>query len=90
MPFQISDDVSIILRLIRAVLVAVFALVALGFTVAMFWRDVQIPSFFDDWFGSWSEPKLTLVTLCVDAAAFFAVRAVQKSDAKFKRERKNH
>lgn len=84
MPAPIErEDTILVLRFVRAVAIALLALFALCVTVAMFWRDIALPSFFDEWLGSLSEGALTLLTLVVDLIAIFAVRATQRSEARF-------
>jgi hypothetical protein len=80
-----QDDDQILLRFMRATLLALLAIVALAITVAMFWRDVGITSsIFDLWFGEWSEPQLTAVAGTVDLALWGAVRMTQRSEARYR------
>lgn len=80
-----SDNAVTVLRFVRALALACFGVVALAVTVAMFWRDIALASFFDRWFGNWSEGSLTLLTVALDAALYIALRVTMKSEAKLKR-----
>ena len=79
---QESNDIMV--RFIRAVLLALFALVALAITVAMFWRDIGISSFFDVWFGELSESQLTALAGGADLALWGAVRMTQRSETRYR------
>jgi hypothetical protein len=84
-----SDDLILIIRFIRAVLLAMFALVALAITVAMMWRDATLPSFFDLWFGQWSDTQLTVLAGTIDLAAWGALIMTQQSEARYRQRSSN-
>jgi hypothetical protein len=83
-PLSEDDDLVIILRFLRAVALALFALATFAMTVAMFWRDMGIDSFFDSWFGEWSEAKLTVVAAAMGVASITALRITKKSDERYR------
>ncbi|MBN3760908.1 hypothetical protein [Burkholderia sp. Ac-20365] len=85
----LPEDVTLVLRFIRAVALALLALGALGLTLAMFWKDMGLSSYFDHWFGTWSDGALTILTIVVDALVFVALRATQKSEARLKQRQNN-
>lgn len=82
-----DDNLTIIVRFARAAALALFALVALGVTLAMFWRDAAVSSFFDNWFGEWSEPQLTALAGLTDLAMYGALRMTQRSEDRYRRSR---
>jgi hypothetical protein len=84
-----SPQDDIIVRFIRAVLLALFALVALAITVAMFWRDIGISSFLDVWFGELSESQLTALAGGAELALWGAVRMTQRSETRYRQRSSN-
>ncbi|MFP3637528.1 hypothetical protein [Paraburkholderia sp. SIMBA_054] len=90
LPFAPSEDVALVLRVVWTIVLAGISLVALAITVAMFWRDVGVASYFDHLFGTWSDGTLTCVTIVVDVLAIAAVRATQKSLASSRRKQSNN
>ncbi|MEM5440043.1 hypothetical protein [Paraburkholderia diazotrophica] len=83
-PLNEDDDFTVIMRFLRAVALVVLALATLAMTVAMFWRDMGIASFFDDWFGQWSEGKLTTVAGVMAIVSIVALRVTQKSEDRYR------
>ena len=83
MPSPQEDD-DIIVRFIRAALLALLAIVALVLTVAMMWRDLSLPSFFDSWFGQWSNAQLTILAGTVDLTAWGALIMTRRSEARYR------
>jgi type VI protein secretion system component VasK len=88
--FKLNEDALVILRLARAVIlfIAALALVALG--VAFLWKVTATPSFFDAWFGGWSEDRMLLALLVAGAIVIYPVWRVRRADLRREKNRSDN
>lgn len=82
--FSDSDDIVLLARFARALVLVLLVLGTLTITLAMFWRDVGLDSFFDRWFGHWSEWQLTVLATVMIFLSIVALRCTQRSEARFR------
>ena len=79
-----AEEPQVVARFIRALATGMLSIVGLLITIAMFWKECALPSVFDRWFGTWSDGALTLLTAGLDLTSVVAIRAVQKSEARYR------
>ena len=78
--FTEGDDLTVLIRFVRALALVLLTLATLAITLAMFWRDVGLDSFFDRWFGHWSEWQLTALATVMIFLSIAALRGTQRSE----------
>lgn len=72
--FDLSEDATVLLLFLGALALAVWSLASFAVMVALVWRDWQVASFFDRWFGSWTDLQLTLLAGGMFLIAVFGVK----------------
>ncbi|WP_112184567.1 hypothetical protein [Ralstonia sp. GX3-BWBA] len=76
-------------RLVRALGTLLLAVAALVVVLAMFWRDVRLASFLDQWFGGWSDRTLTLAATLMLGLSALAFRLVERSERRYAQKRRS-
>lgn len=80
--FKLNEDALVILRFVRAMVLFVATLVLVALGLAFLWKVTGTPSFFDAWFGGWSEDRMLLALLAVGAVVIYPVWRVRSADVR--------
>ncbi|MGF6440474.1 hypothetical protein [Paraburkholderia youngii] len=72
--FNLSEDAQIVARFLFAIVLALWSIASFVVIVALVWRDWQVASFFDRWFGSWTDLQLTLLAAGMFLTTVFGLK----------------
>jgi hypothetical protein len=88
--FKLNEDALVILRFVRAVVLFIASLALVALALAFLWKVTGTPSFFDAWFGGWSEGRMLLVVLAVGALVIYPVWKVRSADVRREKNRSDN
>jgi hypothetical protein len=88
--FKLNEDAVVVLRFARGVGLFVAALVLVALGLAFLWKVTGTPSFFDAWFGQWSEDRMLVALLAVGAIVIYPVWRVRSADVRREKNRSDN
>jgi hypothetical protein len=80
--FKLNEDALVILRFARAIVLFIASLTLVALGLAFLWKVTGTPSFFDAWFGQWSEGRMLLVLFAVGALVIYPVWRARSADVR--------